>query len=563
MFRKTAKEHQGTLFFDSDDLFTGKSKDFYRQQNSWHNVFRNQVTMRIDETIFSKLYSKEMGAPNASVRILIAMMIIKEAYGWSDAQLFEQARFNFLVRSALGIFNMDDALPTESTYYLLRKRVVDYEKVSDKNLIEEAFCSITRGQAADFEVSGKSIRMDSKLLGSNIAWFTRYEVVHETVRLYYKELKKSGALPIDKNLVEQLNAILKDEGSKVVFRHTRDEIQSKLQQLGILIDKLLTATSLPQSESYQTLCRVFTEQYRIDEKKGLITRDKEEITSGTIQSPHDIDSHYRNKDGNQVKGYSINLTESCDKEELHLISDVEVRAVNEGDNNFLKSGVKQSQQTFTGGIENLHADGAYQSPGNQAYCKEEGINFYLTGMHGAKGRYDLWLAENKELVVTDTVTGEIIPARKLKGQQKWGIRIPGRNRYFTQKEIEACWLRKQIEGYPSAATNVRNNVEATIFQFGYHYPNDKSRYRGLSKHKMWANIRCLWVNFVRILKYITKSLLPAAQEGKTTNGMANSTFKNLLCKLNLAFNSFIAIVCLKYFSLRREKLFFMIFENDF
>lgn len=556
MFRKTAKEHQGTLFFDSDDLFKGKSKDFYRQQNSWHNVFRNQVTMRIDETIFSKLYSKEMGAPNASVRILIAMMIIKEAYGWSDAQLFEQARFNFLVRSALGIFNMDDALPTESTYYLLRKRVVDYEKVSDKNLIEEAFCSITRGQAVDFEVSGKSIRMDSKLLGSNIAWFTRYEVVHETVRLYYKELKKSGALPIDKNLVEQLNAILKDEGSKVIFRHTRDEIQSKLQQLGILIDKLLSATSLPQSESYQTLCRVFTQQYHIDENKVLITRDKEEITSDTIQSPHDIDSHYRNKDGNQVKGYSINLTESCDKEELHLISDVEVRTANEGDNNFLKAGVKQSQQTFTGDIENLHADGAYQSPENQAYCKEEGINFYLTGMHGAKGRYDLWLDKNNELVVTDTVTGEIIPARKIKGQQKWGIKIPGRNRYFTQKEIEACWLRKQIEGYPSAATNVRNNVEATIFQFGYHYPNDKSRYRGLSKHKMWANIRCLWVNFVRILKYITKSLLPAAQEYKTTNDMANSTFKNLLCNLNLAFNSFIAIGCLKYFSLCPGKLFF-------
>ena len=64
--------------------------------------------MRIDENIFSKLYSKEMGAPNVSVRILIAMMIIKEAYGWSDAQLFEQARFSFLVRSALGIFNMSD-----------------------------------------------------------------------------------------------------------------------------------------------------------------------------------------------------------------------------------------------------------------------------------------------------------------------------------------------------------------------------------------------------------------------------------------------------------------------
>ncbi|WP_234995087.1 hypothetical protein, partial [Alkalitalea saponilacus] len=45
----------------------------------------------------------------------------------------------------------------------------------------------------------------------------------------------------------------------------------------------------------------------------------------------------------------------------------------------------------------------------------------------------------------------------------------------------------------------------TIFQLGYHYSNAKSRYRGVIKHQMWANIRCLWVNFVRILKY-TKQL---------------------------------------------------------
>jgi len=189
-------------------------------------------------------------------------------------------------------------------------------------------------------IKGDSIRTGVTAILPNIAWFTRYEVVHETLRLYYGELKKAGALPIDKNLIKQLNTILKEEGDKVVFLHTRDEIKFKLQELGTLIDKLLNTTSLPQSQSYQTLCRVFIQQYRIDENELLITRDKEEITSDTIQSPHDIDSHYRNKDGNQVRGYSINLTESCDKEELHLISHVDVRPVSAADNNFLEDGRK-------------------------------------------------------------------------------------------------------------------------------------------------------------------------------------------------------------------------------
>jgi hypothetical protein len=47
-------------------------------------------------------------------------------------------------------------------------------------------------------------------------------------------------------------------------------------------------------------------------------------------------------------------------------------------------------------------------------------------------------------------------------------------------------------------------VEASLFQLGYHYPNDKTRYRGLLRHKLWANIRCLWVNFVRIVKHVLK-----------------------------------------------------------
>ena len=126
MFRKTAKEQQLGIFSANDNLLSGKSKDYYEQADAWHNIFRKEVTMRVDETLFSKLFSNKMGAPNAPVRILISMMILKEAYGWSDAQLFEHCRYHVLVRSALGLLNMDDAIPTESTYYLFRKRMVDY-----------------------------------------------------------------------------------------------------------------------------------------------------------------------------------------------------------------------------------------------------------------------------------------------------------------------------------------------------------------------------------------------------------------------------------------------------
>jgi hypothetical protein len=150
-------------------LFSGNSLKMYENELSWHNQFRNQVTMRIDENIFRPLYCEDNGTPNAPVRILVAMMVLKDADGLSDQKLFENCRFNLLVRSALGLHNADDPLPTESTYYLFRKRIHDYAKEGNENLFDTIFAQITKGQCLDFEVSGKRSRFDSKLLGSNIA----------------------------------------------------------------------------------------------------------------------------------------------------------------------------------------------------------------------------------------------------------------------------------------------------------------------------------------------------------------------------------------------------------
>ena len=52
------------------------------------------------------------------------------------------------------------------------------------------------------------------------------------------------------------------------------------------------------------------------------------------------------------------MTESCDKNELRLITDIDVRSVTAADNYFLQDVIKQSQQIVVGKIETVHADGA-------------------------------------------------------------------------------------------------------------------------------------------------------------------------------------------------------------
>lgn len=537
MFKKSSKSGQLNMFTSPKSLFSGNSLKMYEDQQAWHNQFRKQVTLRIDENIFQPLYCQDNGTPNAPVRVLVAMMVLKEAEGLSDQKIFENCRFNLLVRSAIGLHNADDPIPTESTYYLFRKRIQEYAKEENENLFETAFAQITKDQCAEFEVSGKRIRMDSKLLGSNIAWLSRYELIHETLRLFYNQVKQAGQL--DKATGDRLGELLKLEGNKVVYICSSEEVKSRLQELGELTYKILPLFPSSTSVYYQTLQRVFNEQYRVDEKKVVIAREKEGISAKSVQSPHDTDCHYRNKDDQKVKGYSINVTESCDDDRpLNLIGHVDVRKASTSDVDFLQHDIDKAQEVFPDNIEAAHADGAYHSPDNQQYCKDNEIDLYLHAIQGAKSRYQFNFSQNGGLSIFDTIANEIIGPKKIiskDGTVKWRIKTEKAYRYFTQKDIDSYLVRKQIAETPIETLQFRNNVEATIFQLGYHYPNAKSRYRGEIKHQMWANIRCLWVNFVRILKYIK-------QLCQRTIFFAKYAIKSLLSELYFVSKSFLKAI---------------------
>jgi hypothetical protein len=404
---------------------------------------------------------------------------------------------------------MEDSIPAASTYYLLRKRIVEWEKLGNGNLIEQVFAQVTQSQVIDFEVNGKHIRMDSKLLGSNIAWYSRYELLHETLRKAYKDIEAElSRLSLSEFDIQLLNSINKESGNKVSYRCNKSEVKSKMVELGILMYKIKSQMVNHSSESLQVLFRVFSEQYTENEG-NIYPKDKENISADSVQSPHDTECHYRSKGDNQVKGYSINVTETCDgNQPLNLITNVQVNVASTADCDFLQPSIEATQKVIVEQTEIANADGAYHSVDNQDYCKEKGIDLVLGAIQGQPSRYDLCYDSQDNLVVTDLNTNTIIPSQGVKSGKngiisKWRIKNDaGKYRYFTQKEIDTSLLRKQIANRTPEALNIRNNVEASIFQLGYHYPNDKSRYRGLSKHKIWANVRCLWINFVRILNFL-------------------------------------------------------------
>ena len=503
MFKKSNKEPQLDAFSSVPMMLESLAFKQYSDQGHWHNQFHDHVVMRIDETIFSILFNLTTGAPNSSIRILVGMMILKESFGWSDSQLFEHCRFNLLVRSALGLFNMNDPLPVESTYYFLRKRIYEHQKESGEDLMGKAFAQITSEQIKEFDVNGRSIRMDSKLIGSNIALFSRYEIILETLSKFFYTLDKTAKSTLSATDLEQLEKIATEEPLKTVYRSTREEIKGRLQRIGIISYNLLTLFGNLQTGPFLLLQRVFNEQYKVSENLQIELRPKEEISSSSVQSPHDPDSAYRNKGDQKVKGYSVNITETCSDEGLNLITNVIVEKANTPDTAFVEPAIQATIAVTGQAIERVYADGAYQSPANDECCED--IDMVFTGIQGAESRYDLEMAP-EGLQVTDTKTGERIQAVLVKKQKnskedRWRISTTNGYCYFGQQAIRTSNMRREMKGRPLEELHKRNNVEATIFQFGIPLKNGKSKYRGQIKQKMWACCRCLWINLVRILNF--------------------------------------------------------------
>ena len=468
----------------------------YDNPAAWHNKFYREVTCNIDEEIFRPLFAEERedgrdGRPNAPIRILIAMSILKEGCGCSDETLYENCCFNMLYRSALGLVKLDEQCPSIDSYYTMRRNMTKYQEETGVDLFDKCFKGITRKQALEYRISGKAVRMDSKLISSNIAGFSRYEIIHETLM---QQVSKSEIESIEDQLIcQQALDFYEEDAQKTVYRTDSETMEKRLLTLGIVIDYILTHSP---EDSKPLLSRVFNEQYDKEEEGTITVRDKKLVSAKSVQNR---DAHYCCKAGKKVKGFSTNITETCDEENKpNLITDVEVGGATTADNTYVESGVKDTEDVTGNKVDTLYCDGAYQSEDNRKFADKQDIALITGGLQGNPSRFELEQTDATTLEVTDKHTGEVINAMPVKND-KWKISVINKKgkktwRYFGKEQIDNAQTKKEVESVPFEKRKRRNTVKATIFQYRFHPRNNKTKYRGLIKHKMQALARCAWIN---------------------------------------------------------------------
>lgn len=513
MFKKSPKTKQFDMFSSPSRLLCEREGRLY--DDPWHNTFYRDVTSKIDEEIFKPLYTTEkddnrVGRPNVPIRILVAMIILKEGVGCSDKQLYEHCRFNLLYRRALGMVNLDEQSPTIDFYYGFRRKLCKHEEMFKENLFDKCFKQITKQQAKEYRISGKSIRMASKLISSNIAWYSRYEIIQKRVvsAVTKEELERIS----DQLIRQQALAFFVEDAAKTVYRTDSETMGKRLLTLCIVIDYIL-AHSVSGNNSL--LERVFSEQYEKSDDGIVSVRDKRKISAKSVQNPNDSDAEYCGKNKQRVKGFVTNITETVPENGKHSpITDVKVKGATAADKDFFEEAVKETEKVTGNDVENAYVDGAYQSEKNREFANNK-INIISGSLQGKPSRFDLNLKDDQTLEVTDKTTGEIKTAIPVKPEE-WKIvleNVDGKKsyRYFKKEHVEKAEVRRQVESIPFEERKKRNNVEAAMFQYGFHTRNNKTRYRSLFKHGLQAIARCAWMNMRRLFWFDNKLSLQIAK----------------------------------------------------
>lgn len=165
------------------------------------------------------------------------------------------------------------------------------------------------------------------------------------------------------------------------------------------------------------LKRLFDEQYIVEDGKAVL-RDKKSIKADSLQNPNDPDASYRDKHGQKVQGYVTNITETVEEGKPSIITSVQVETAVFADCHFLKDAVENSEKVTNSTIEDLYADGAYQSPENREFAKGHNDMQLKTGRMQGGCRWELIPHDEDGLTVREIATGNTFEAVKARTRER-------------------------------------------------------------------------------------------------------------------------------------------------
>jgi len=284
---------------------------------------------RLNEDIFTDLYSDKHSRPNIPVNVLVGFETLKAGVGCSDEQMYAAYNYDMQVRYAFGHRSLGEDEFELRTIFNFRRRLSEYMQEMGINPIEKAFKQVTDEQTKAFELKASKLRVDSTRIASNIREMSRLQLLVEVLQRVHRMLNEEE----QDHFKGDFKPYLQGTSGQHVYHIKGERVADHLQPIGELMYRQVEELrdDYRQEPPYQILVRVFQEHLTFDENE-LRPRKGKELSAGSRQSLDDVEATYRRKGGEGHRGQVINLTETCNPEnKFQLINKVQVKPNNVDD----------------------------------------------------------------------------------------------------------------------------------------------------------------------------------------------------------------------------------------
>lgn len=348
-------------------------------ENSWAQVFADEIFPAIDEERFSVLYSEKGSRPNTPVNVIIGALIIKELFDYSDDELVENLMLDLHLQYALHTTSCAEQPLSDKTLSRFRKRCYDYETLHNVDLYHDCVKDLSAKIARVMKLNGHIRRMDSMMIESNIRFLSRMELIYTCISRLVLHIKKEAPEKIPEELAHYADP---NDYNRIFYHQRNDDMQEIIRMLLKDSDSLVSicGTDYEDVTEYQLFVRCLSDQSVVENgERRLRTKADGTMNSSALQNPSDPDATYRNKAGKQHRGYAANLEETVGKNGS-VVTDYQYDQNTRSDSDFLQESLscmeKEEEETV------LVTDGGYDGQDNVAAAKEKNVTLVTTALIG-------------------------------------------------------------------------------------------------------------------------------------------------------------------------------------
>lgn len=363
----------------NDSLFSLTDREKKAFENSWAKIFADEIFPAIDEERFSVLYSDKSSRPNTPVNIIVGALIIKELFDYSDDEIVENLMLDLHLQYALHTTSFAEQPLSDKSLSRFRNRCYAYETAHSVDLFHDCVKDLSAKIAKLMSLSGRSKRMDSMMIESNIRFLSRMELIYTCISKLVLYLKKNDP---DK-VIESLKHYADPNDYNRIFYHQRnDDMAQIIKTLLADSDSLLNICNSDYGEvtEYPLFVRCLSDQTVVEgNKRRLRTKEDGTMNSSALQNPSDSDATYRNKAGKLHRGYAANLEETVGKNGS-VKTDYQYDKNIHTDSQFLQESLNSMKKSAEEVV--LVMDGGYDGQDNIALAREKNVKLVMTALIG-------------------------------------------------------------------------------------------------------------------------------------------------------------------------------------